>query len=300
MLLLSSTHLRHHDVTILSSLHRRYMTTSSATKEIQRHRIKLWEELKAERASSRLKSPLEIAAGSKNPPSKKAMKQFLVAEHLPSKRLIDLNAKELDEETTRAEDVRFATFEDPVGRQVFWHSSAHLLGYALEEVVGIERMHLRDGPPLKEVMRRQSASSSSAGDVATPGQGGFFYEFSIPADQDYSLTQEDVERMEKFINESLLTTRPPISFERLEFPSPESASEMFKHNPEKIKLISELVSSSKGVKLSAYRLGDFVDLCRGPHLPSAASIGFVKLLRSSGAGPRVYRVHGISFGDVKE
>ncbi len=180
-------------------------------------------------------------------------------------------------------------FDSAEGQEVWWHSTAHLLGHALEREFGADRAFLCDGPALP-------APRSGAGLVG-PGSGGFFYdvEFAEPT----PVTPERLKSVGALLPKSFKGVSP---FERLEL-SPSVARAMFAANPRKLAMIDALLARPD-VVLSAYRCGDFVDLCRGPHVPSAAGLlrgGGVKVLSASsvsgtGAGaPEQRRVYGISF-----
>ncbi|MGD0719377.1 MAG: threonine--tRNA ligase, partial [Thermoplasmata archaeon] len=124
------------------------------------------------------------------------------------------------------------TFEDRAGRDILQHSAAHLVAKALTEVIpGAKPTH---GPPTDE---------------------GFFYDFDVRP-----LTPEDLEEMRRAMGR---TVRAKDPFSRREISKPE-AEEMFAANPHKLRYIHEV---PEGESVSVYSTGDFVDLCRGPHVP---------------------------------
>ena len=198
----------------------------------------------------------------------------------------------------------FLSWEDgPQARSVFWHSSAHILGSALE-VVGASLFRdgtfvlLDDGPPLD-----------------TP-EGGFFYDSfvfsSIPTRSDVeslsrrvsgrdqqegiaipetaTLSMKDVQGKIESAARTLCKQR--LCFERMEL-TLEEAKEMFGFNPFKMHFLNKLSSSSSplgpngdlGLTISAYKTGDFVDLCRGPHLPHS---GLVRRFRLRSLGSVIW------------
>ena len=154
-------------------------------------------------------------------------------------------------------------FEHPDGKQVFWHSSAHVLGEACERSFGC---HLCIGPPLEE---------------------GFYYEMKIPVDHDEEgsilasaapglpVTPADYPNLDA-LAKAVTKERQP--FERLELSKPELL-EMFKHNPFKVHLIQNKLADVE--RTTVYRCGPLIDLCRGPHIPHTGRIKAIQVTRSS-------------------
>ncbi|MDR0965601.1 MAG: threonine--tRNA ligase [Myxococcales bacterium] len=131
-------------------------------------------------------------------------------------------------------------------------------------------------------------------------EDGFYYDFFRPE----PFTPEDLDRIEKAVNEELAHK---IAFERSEIDA-EKAIEMFEAKGEKFKveIVEDIVA--KGAKtLTLYRHGDWVDFCRGPHVPSTDKIGVVKLMSVAGAywrgkpgNPMLQRIYGTAFFSQKE
>jgi threonyl-tRNA synthetase len=169
------------------------------------------------------------------------------------------------------------SFETSEGKDTFWHSSAHVLGAALEHEFGC---HLTIGPPLER---------------------GFYYDGFYGAEKK-SMAPEDFAAVEKKAKEVCKTG---VAFERLEV-TKEEALEIFQHNPFKVQLITNKVP--EGSRTSVYRCGTLVDLCRGPHLPTAAQIkAFAVDQRSSTTTwlgkadtDMLLRVYAISFPSEKQ
>lgn len=165
--------------------------------------------------------------------------------------------------------IEFFTFEDPEGKHVFWHSSAHLLGQALEERFSTK---LNIGP-------------------AT--ESNFFYDSLLPDAK--QVTIDDAKTCEPLVNGYI---KKKQQFQRLEV-TPEQAMQMFEYNPFKVAIIQKV---PKDEKITLYRCGNLVDLCRGPHLPNA---GYVKAFKvrsvsssfadGTATGQVLQRVYGISF-----
>ncbi|MGB9920226.1 MAG: threonine--tRNA ligase [Moorellales bacterium] len=185
-------------------------------------------------------------------------------------RMYDLSRR-LDHLPEGAE-VEFLTFDDPEGRQVYWHSSAHILAQAVQRLFPGTRLAI--GPAIEE---------------------GFYYDFASP----HSFTPSDLEAIQAEMERIAASDLP---FERLEM-DPVQAREFFarRGEPYKVELLEELPPDQP---VSLYRQGEFVDLCRGPHVRSTGVIGAVKLLSVAGAYWRgseeremLQRIYGISFPD---
>jgi threonyl-tRNA synthetase len=160
--------------------------------------------------------------------------------------------------------------EDPDALYVLRHSAAHLLAEAARRLYPGTKVAI--GPPI---------------------ENGFYYDFEFPE----PISEEDLGRLEAEINREIQEGR---EWERLEV-SREEARERFLAEGEPYKV--ELVDTAEG-GISFYRQGDFVDLCRGPHLQNAAPIKAVKLLSLAGAYWRgdetkqqLTRVYGTAFYD---
>ncbi len=161
------------------------------------------------------------------------------------------------------------TFDDPAGREVFWHSSAHLMAQAVKELFPEAKLAI--GPAI---------------------EGGFYYDIDV----DHPFTAEDLEAIEKRMKEIV---KQALDIRREELPLAE-AVELFKSLGEDYKL--EILSEIEDDSVSIYRQGDFVDLCRGSHLPDTSYIKYPKLLNVAGAYWRgdeknkmLQRIYGTAF-----
>lgn len=164
--------------------------------------------------------------------------------------------------------------DDEDVRTVFWHSSAHVLGAALENSYGAQ---LTIGPPLKS---------------------GFYYDSYIG---DNSFSDEDLKGLDK---QATKVIQGKHDFIRLEV-SKEEALEMFATNPFKVSLITNKVPD--GSRTSVYRCGPMIDLCMGPHIPNTGRIKAFATTSTSATNwlgqvdnDPLQRVYGISFPDNKE
>ena len=126
-------------------------------------------------------------------------------------------------------------------RQVMWHSAAHVLGAAVEAEFGAAAQ-LTDGPPLRE----------------SDGGGGFFYELHLADGR--ALTPAEFPAVLKRTKKIIKSKK---RFNRLQVDRA-TAERMFAGNRFKLAMLRSIPD---GEPLSVYRCGDFVDLCRGPHVP---------------------------------
>ena len=165
--------------------------------------------------------------------------------------------------------VEFLTFDDPDGKMVFWHSSAHVLGECLECGYGC---HLTVGPPV---------------------ENGFYYD-AYMGDASVSVDMKaDLTKKAQKVNK--LGQR----FERIVLTKAQ-ALDLFKANPFKVSLIQNKIQD--GAMTSAYRCGPLIDLCMGPHIPNTKKIKAMEVTKVSAAywlgnaaNPSLQRVYGVSF-----
>lgn len=177
--------------------------------------------------------------------------------------LKDLNAKVYEDC-----EVKLLSFDDEEGREVFRHSTAHLLAHAVTSLFPDAKPTI--GPVVEE---------------------GFYYDFDAKP-----FTPEDIEKIESKMREIVRAAYP---IERVEI-SKSEALELFKDNKFKVEMISEMEDGT----ISAYRQGDFIDLCRGPHVRNTSELKHFKLFKVAGAYWRgdqrreqLQRIYGISFPD---
>jgi threonyl-tRNA synthetase len=169
--------------------------------------------------------------------------------------------------------LRICDFATPEGKATLWHSTAHMLGEAMECKYEGE---LCIGPPLED---------------------GFYYDMHLADDR--KVTEADLDDLVKRVDRIAKEKR---TFQRLEL-SKDEARDMFSYNPFKLEIIEELDESAT---ITAYRDGPFIDLCRGPHVPQSTRM---KAMMCKGTGqaywraksdnPSLQRVYGISFPDKK-
>lgn len=252
------------------------------------HREKMFEELFAkqqERLANMPRQPLKISyKGNSIEGTSYETTPMQAAKQLGLTNLDDLVISKVNGElydlarpleTTEPVSLEFLTFDDEEGQQVFWHSSAHVLGEACECFYGA---HLSYGPPTTD---------------------GFFYEMSIDNGNRVINSSEykDVEGVVKKV------VKDKQKFERLEM-TKEELLEMFKYNKHKQYLISTKIPD--GTSSTVYRCGALVDLCRGPHVQHTGRVKTMKLLKNSAAyflgdanNESMQRLYGVSFPDKK-
>ncbi|XP_015603699.1 threonine--tRNA ligase, cytoplasmic isoform X1 [Cephus cinctus] len=165
-------------------------------------------------------------------------------------------------------------FDDVDGQQVFWHSSAHILGEAMERVYG---GCLCYGPPI---------------------DGGFYYDMFLGDNK--GISNQEFPFLESLFKNIVKEKQP---FERLEMKK-EDLLEMFKYNEFKVRILNEKV---KTPTTTVYRCGPLIDLCRGPHVRHTGKIKAVKVTKSSSTywegnanAETLQRVYGITFPENKQ
>lgn len=164
--------------------------------------------------------------------------------------------------------ITFYNFDSLTGKEVFWHTSAHVLAQAI----------VRLWPDAKPT-------------IGPPIEAGFYYDFA-----NLQISEDDFPKIEleiqKIIQENFRITKSTLE-------NKDRALEIFKDNPYKCELIDGL---SPNETITMYQQGDYIDLCRGPHLFSLGKIKALKLLKTSGAywkgdsnREMLTRIYGISF-----
>jgi threonyl-tRNA synthetase len=175
-------------------------------------------------------------------------------------------------------EVAIVTDRDPDGLYVLRHSTAHVLAQALRHLYGKD-VQYTIGPVI---------------------DGGFFYDFELPKGFSAEELPKVEEEMRKIIEQNLAFSRDEVE--------PGKARELLHGENQRFKdeIISELESAGEKT-VSIYRQGDFLDLCRGPHVPATGKIKAFKLLSVAGAYWRgdsnreqLTRIYGTSFFDKKE
>ncbi len=188
---------------------------------------------------------------------------------------VDGKLRDLDFLLEQDASLTLHTFKTEVGKEVYWHSTAHLMAQAVKQL--FPDVQVTIGPAIEQ---------------------GFYYDF----DRDRPFTDEELlqieERMKELIKDELQYSRRELS--------KAEAIDIFKNMGElyKLEILDEIPDDET---ISTYQQGDFIDLCRGPHIGNTGKIKAVKLLKTSGAYWRgdeknkmLHRIYGISFPSQKE
>jgi len=167
--------------------------------------------------------------------------------------------------------IRILTFSDEEGREVLRHSTSHLLAAAVQSLYPGTRLGI--GPAIED---------------------GFYYDMDIPGFQGGGALPSIEEEMRRLAAEDIPFVRETVTAEE--------AMDLFRERGEvyKLELLSEIEAS--GGEISIYRTGGFVDLCRGPHVPSTGFLKHFRLLSVAGAywrgsekNPMLSRIYGTVF-----
>ncbi len=172
--------------------------------------------------------------------------------------------------------VELLTWNDQAGKETFWHSTAHLMAEALEELYPGVKLGI--GPAV---------------------ENGFYYDVDTGGDR--SISSEDLPKIE---NKMLELARRKVDYVRKDISKADAIAYFReKQDPYKLELLDRLADGS----ITFYTQGDFTDLCRGPHLANTAPIKAIKLMRVAGAywlgdetRGQLTRIYGISFPKAKE
>jgi threonyl-tRNA synthetase len=166
--------------------------------------------------------------------------------------------------------VKLLTWEDQEGKATMWHSSAHLMAEAIEALFPGTKFGI--GPDI---------------------ENGFYYDVDTG---DRMITEADLPLIEKKMKE---LAKQKLNYKRRDV-SKKEALEYFEKKGDEYKI--ELIDELEDGQITMYESGDFVDLCRGPHLPDTSPIKAIKLLSIAGAYWRgdekrkqLTRIYGITF-----
>lgn len=182
---------------------------------------------------------------------------------------VDGQAVDLSLPITADASVAVLTFDQPEGREVFWHSTSHIMAQAVVDL--FPKAKLAIGPSIEE---------------------GFYYDFDV--EQPFS--PEDIEKIEKRMAEII---KEKVVFSREQISRTEAVERYTALGADyKVELLGDLEDDL----VSIYHQGGFEDLCRGPHLLSTSAIKAFKLVSSSGAYWRgdekrqmLQRIYGVSY-----
>ena len=186
---------------------------------------------------------------------------------------VDGELRDLASPIEKDSPVQIITPKSPEGLEIYRHSSAHLMAAAVKEL-------FPDAHP----------------GVGPPTETGFFYDFR----REKAFTEDDLEKIEEKMRELVAADLP---YERLHYPK-EEGRKLFEQMGEMLKC--ELINEKAEPVFSAYKTGNFLDFCRGPHIPSTGRIRAFKLLSVAGAYWKgdetsypMQRIYGTSFFNRK-
>ncbi|KAL5004021.1 hypothetical protein ScPMuIL_017477 [Solemya velum] len=178
-------------------------------------------------------------------------------------------ARPLEKDT----NLQLLKFTDEDGQYVFWHSSAHILGEAMEKHYG---GHLCYGPPIEM---------------------GFYYDMWLEGNQ---VSTKDYPLLENLVKGIVKEKQP---FERLEMKK-EDLLKMFDYNKFKQRILNEKVTTPT---TTVYKCGPLIDLCRGPHVRHTGKVKAFAITKNSSTywegrseAESLQRIYGISFPDTKQ
>ncbi|MDP8992739.1 MAG: threonine--tRNA ligase, partial [Actinomycetota bacterium] len=189
---------------------------------------------------------------------------------------VDGAVTDLDAALPGGAEVAVITEDSDEGRQILRHSTAHVMAQAVLQLWPGAKFAI--GPPIED---------------------GFYYDFELPDGAHFS--DEDLERIEARMRQIVAEAQPFVREEM----SREEGLELFADQPYKVEIIqgTDPAEGADAAAVSAYRNTDqFVDLCRGPHVPSTRRLGAFKLMRVAGAywrgderNPQLQRIYGTAW-----
>ena len=182
--------------------------------------------------------------------------------------------RDLNRPITTDSAISINTWDSEDGQYTFWHSSAHLLAEAVQELYPEAKFGI--GPPI---------------------ENGFYYDIDFG---DAQITQNDLDKIEK---KFLEVARNKNSFERKDI-SKSEALDFYKDKGNEYKV--DLIEGLEDGNITFYTQGNFTDLCRGPHIPNTGVVKAIKLTNLAGAywrgdvnSKQLTRIYGISFPKQK-
>jgi threonyl-tRNA synthetase len=188
--------------------------------------------------------------------------------------IVNGEKKDLNYTLKNKDRIEILTFTSSEGKEIYYHSTSHIMAQAVKEL--FPQAKLAIGPAIKD---------------------GFYYDFDL----DRPFTPEDMVVIEKKMEEIIDRNLP---LKRIEV-SKEEANKLFKEKKEDYKL--ELIKDLQDDIVTLYQQGDYIDLCRGPHIASTGKVKVFKLLSIAGAYWRgneknkmLQRIYGISFDKKSE
>lgn len=182
---------------------------------------------------------------------------------------VDGEMRDMNSEVSANSSIEIITFEQAEGKEIFWHSSSHIMAQAVQELFPGAKLAI--GPSIDE---------------------GWYYDFDV----EKPFLPEDIEKIEKRMQE-IINEKATFS---CEVKSKKQAIEEYKASGEQYKV--ELIEGFEDDTVSFYSHSRFFDLCRGPHISNTGIIKAFKLTATSGAywrgdekRPMLQRIYGVSY-----
>jgi len=174
-------------------------------------------------------------------------------------------------------ELKIVKVDEPEAAEIYRHTMSHIMAQAVTRIYGEDKVRLGIGPTI---------------------ENGFYYDFDI---EGVKITEDDLSKIEEEIKKII---KEDYKIERFELPK-EEAIEFMKKKGQRYKV--ELIEEIPDKNVSFYKQGEFVDLCRGPHLPSTGKVKHFKLLSVSGAywrgnerNPMLQRIYGTAFSKKED
>jgi threonyl-tRNA synthetase len=188
--------------------------------------------------------------------------------------VLDDQKVDLSNSITKDCHLRLLTGIEPEGQQIFWHSCSHVMAQAVKSLYSDTQLGI--GPAISN---------------------GYYYDFKVKT----PISTEDLLKIETKMKEIVKANQPFVH----ELLSKEEAIALFKKRKEPFKV--ELIETIQDKLVSIYQNGDFIDLCRGPHVPSTGYLRHFKLLNVAGSywhgderNPVMQRIYGVAFSDAEK
>lgn len=190
--------------------------------------------------------------------------------------IVDEELWDLERPIEKDASVKLVLDKDPESSRFFRHTMSHILAQAIMRLYGKEKVKLAIGPTI---------------------ENGFYYDIDLGETR---ITEEDLPKIESEMSKII---KEDLPVERFELPVSEAIELMKREDqPYKVQLIEDLVKDTGAEKVTFYKQGEFVDLCRGPHVSSTGKVKYFKLTSVSGAYWRgdennkmLQRVYGTAF-----
>ena len=174
--------------------------------------------------------------------------------------------------------LKLITKNDRESLDILRHSLAHIMAQALKEIYGDEKVHLGTGPTTED---------------------GFFYDVEI---EGHHVSEDELKLIEDKMRDII---KRGLDIKRRELPRDEALK--FFENKKEVYKLDIINSLPENARISVYEQGEFVDLCRGPHIPNTSLAGAFKLSSVAGAywrgdasKPMLQRIYGIAFWTEEE